>query len=74
MIYTEYFSRGTEPTNSCDLHPPHGIMANLAGLFGVGEDRPAPPRVEDTGLAPAVALYSPTLDCAGRRSGLDPLS
>ena len=54
MIYTEYFSRGTEPASSCDLHPPHGIMANLAGLFGGGEDRPVPPRVEDTGLAPAV--------------------
>ena len=52
MIYTEYFARGTEPSAFCDQHPTRGIMTKLAGLFG-GEDRPAPPRVEDTGLAPA---------------------
>ena len=29
-------------------------MTKLAGLFG-GDDRPSPPRVEDTGLTPAPA-------------------
>jgi 1A family penicillin-binding protein len=54
MIYTEYFSRGTQPTNYCDLHPKRGIMANLASLLGAGE-QPAPAHVEVAGVAPAVA-------------------
>ena len=44
MVYTEYFSRGTEPTAYCDLHPTHGIISRIAGLFG--EDKPAPPHIE----------------------------
>ena len=47
MVYTEYFDRGTEPASYCDLHPTHGILGKLAGLFGA-EERPAPPRVIDT--------------------------
>jgi penicillin-binding protein 1A len=58
MIYTEYFDRGTEPTSYCDLHPTKGIAGKLAGLFGGGEDKPAPPHLEDTGVAPAVAATS----------------
>ncbi len=46
MVYTEYFARGTQPTTVCDLHPTHGILARIAGLFG--EDRhPVPPHVSD---------------------------
>src|SRR3954469_2619989 len=52
MVYTEYFARGTEPTTYCDQHPTHGIMTKLAGIFGGGDDRPAPPHVEDTGIVP----------------------
>lgn len=52
MLYTEYFVRGTEPGSFCDLHPTHGIMTRIAGLFGV-EQKPAPPRVDTTGLPPA---------------------
>jgi penicillin-binding protein 1A len=52
MIYTEYFAKGTEPAAFCDQHPTRGIMTKLAGLFGGGDERPAPPRVEDTGIAP----------------------
>ena len=48
MVYTEYFDRGTEPTSYCELHPTHGILGKLAGIFG-GQDQPAPPRMEDTG-------------------------
>jgi 1A family penicillin-binding protein len=55
MVYTEYFARGTEPSTYCDQHPTRGIMTRLAGLFGGSEDRPAPPRVEDTGIAPPAA-------------------
>jgi 1A family penicillin-binding protein len=49
MIYTEYFAKGTAPTAFCDQHPTRGLMTKLAGIFGGSEDRPTPPRVEDTG-------------------------
>ena len=52
MIYTEYFAKGTEPTAFCDQHPTRGIMTKLAGIFGGSDERPAPPHVEDTGVAP----------------------
>ena len=55
MIYTEYFAKGTAPTAFCDQHPARGIMTKLAGLFGGSDDRPSPPRVEDTGIAAPVA-------------------
>ena len=51
MTYTEYFARGTEPTAFCDQHPTRGIMTQVAGLIGGSEERPAPPRSEDDGLA-----------------------
>ena len=60
MIYTEYFAKGTEPSAFCDQHPTRGIMTKLAGLFG-GEERPAPPRVDDTGIAPGAMATSGTL-------------
>jgi 1A family penicillin-binding protein len=52
MIYTEYFAKGTEPTAFCDQHPTRGMLTKLAGIFGGADERPAPPRVEDTGVAP----------------------
>ena len=70
MIYTEYFARGTEPTTYCDLHPTRGIMTRVAGLFGVAQDKPAPPRAEDPAVAPAptatsgIAAPPPPLDIA----------
>jgi 1A family penicillin-binding protein len=51
-VYTEYFARGTEPTEHCDMHPTRGILAKIAGVFGT-EEKPAPPKLEDTGLPPA---------------------
>jgi 1A family penicillin-binding protein len=51
MVYTEYFDRGTRPTSLCDLHPTRGIMGKLASVF-TGEDKPIPPRIEQTGLPP----------------------
>ena len=59
MVYTEYFARGTAPTALCDLHPTHGIMTKLAGLFG-GNERPAPPRIEDTGIPASTATAGTT--------------
>jgi hypothetical protein len=46
MIYTEYFARGTEARTFCDMHPTHGFMTKVAGLFGGQPDNP-PPRVEE---------------------------
>jgi 1A family penicillin-binding protein len=60
MIYTEYFAKGTEPTVFCDQHVTRGIMTKLAGLFGADKP-PAPPRVEDTGVAPAAASTAGTV-------------
>jgi penicillin-binding protein 1A len=56
MVYTEYFAPGTAPTAYCDLHPTRGIFGKIAGLFGNGDDRPAPPHVEDIGPPPSPAV------------------
>jgi 1A family penicillin-binding protein len=55
MIYTEYFAEGTEPTALCDVHPTHGLATKIAGLFGGREEKPPPPRVDETAPAPATA-------------------
>jgi hypothetical protein len=67
MVYTEYFAKGTAPSAYCDQHPTRGIMTKLAGIFGGGEERPAPPRIEDTGIAPTATATSGT-----RPDGIDP--
>ena len=57
MVYTEYFDRGTEPAGYCDLHPTRGIMGKLASVF-TGDEKPLPPRIEQTGLPPAAVATS----------------
>jgi 1A family penicillin-binding protein len=57
MVYTEYFDRGTEPTTFCELHPTRGIMGKLAGIFA-GEEKPIPPRIEQTGVPPVAVATS----------------
>jgi 1A family penicillin-binding protein len=52
MVYTEYFDRGTEPTTYCDLHPTRNAFDKIAVLLGA-EQKPAPPRIENTGLPPS---------------------
>jgi penicillin-binding protein 1A len=47
MVYTEYFSRGTEPTEYCEMHSATEPFGTLAGIFPV-----QPRRVEDNGNAP----------------------
>jgi penicillin-binding protein 2D len=41
MVYTEYFSRGTEPTEYCDMHSANEGFGIVAGVFG--EPPPATP-------------------------------
>jgi len=56
MVYTEYFASGTAPTTHCELHPTKGILGAIASVFTGSSEKPAPPRVEDTGLpAPGAA-------------------
>jgi penicillin-binding protein 1A len=53
MIYTEYFVKGTQPTELCPLHPSPSFMDRIAGLFGAGESVGTPVRAEEAGLPPA---------------------
>ena len=48
MVYTEYFSRGTEPVEYCDMHSSNGVFGTVAGgLLGQA------PRANENGSAPA---------------------
>jgi hypothetical protein len=49
MIYTEYFVRGTQPTDMCDLHPSESLFEKVAGAFGK-ETGAAPVPATDAGL------------------------
>ena len=49
MIYTEYFIRGTQPTEECPLHPGSSFFDRVAGLFG--GDRAEPVRADQVGVA-----------------------
>ena len=51
MIYTEYFVRGTEPTELCPIHGGVSIAGHLASLFGKEGQPPA--SAEQLGLPPA---------------------
>jgi membrane carboxypeptidase/penicillin-binding protein len=63
MVYTEYFARGTQPTEYCDLHPTHGIFGKVAGFLGGGE-HPAPPRIADAVLPPPSPAVVPAAGSA----------
>ena len=49
MIYTEYFVKGTQPTEQCPLHEDRGFLDALAGVFGK-DSGPPPMPVDATGL------------------------
>jgi penicillin-binding protein 1A len=51
MIYSEYFIKGSEPTEMCPLHPSASLMDRIAGMFG--GDSAKPVHSEDAGLPPA---------------------
>ena len=59
-VYTEYFAAGTQPTETCTLHPSHGIFGAIATAIGNAiEGRPsasqAATRVNSTQAMPAPA-------------------
>jgi penicillin-binding protein 1A len=61
-IYTEYFVRGTEPTQFCDLHQTRGFFNRVAGLIGLKLDTPAPappPEAVSEVAAPPAASPQP---------------
>ncbi|MEO8257984.1 MAG: PBP1A family penicillin-binding protein [Acidobacteriota bacterium] len=67
LVYTEYFAKGTTPSEVCDLHPNRGLMDKLASILsGSSAPAPSPPHVSDAGLPPtapaavAAATSSPT--------------
>lgn len=58
MIYTDFFVRGTQPTEICPLHPQRSLLDRLAGVFGGGDDARAV-SAEEVGLpAPVPARTS----------------
>jgi 1A family penicillin-binding protein len=57
MIYTEYFVKGTQPTEVCPLHEPRSFMDAIAGVFGK-ESGPPPLPVGAAGLPPPSAPAS----------------
>ncbi len=59
MIYTEYFVRGTEPTQSCDLHPTRGFFGHVASIF-TGSEKPTPPRIAEVVPPPAAVQPAPS--------------
>jgi penicillin-binding protein 1A len=52
MIYTEYFVKGTQPTELCPLHPSASFMDRVAGMFGAGDSN-KPVRADEAALPPA---------------------
>jgi membrane carboxypeptidase/penicillin-binding protein len=71
MVYTEYFARDTEPTTSCDLHQMHGFFGTLASVFR-GEEKPAPPRFEDTRKPHAAPAPASATATAGTQAAAEP--
>jgi hypothetical protein len=41
-VYSEYFKRGSEPHELCELHPERSFFDRIAGLFGASPDSPTP--------------------------------
>jgi penicillin-binding protein 1A len=58
LVYTDYFTRGTQPTGVCPLHPERTFMDRLAGIFGGGEGDEKPVDASEVGL-PTGALPAP---------------
>ena len=55
MVYREYFARGTQPTEYCQLHESRNFFTAVASVFGGGggsREEPPPPRAADTSLPP----------------------
>ncbi len=59
MIYTEYFVKGTQPTDLCPLHEQRSFMDAIAGVFGK-QTGPPPLPADATGLPMPTAPTSTT--------------
>jgi penicillin-binding protein 1A len=57
MVYTEYFSRGTEPTEYCDMHSANGVFGTVAGVL----QEPSPRVVDHNQPARVVDRNQPAL-------------
>jgi penicillin-binding protein 1A len=49
MIYTDFFVRGTQPTDICPIHGAPSLLDRLAGVFG-GGDHERPVSAEELGM------------------------
>ncbi|HXE81529.1 MAG TPA: PBP1A family penicillin-binding protein [Vicinamibacterales bacterium] len=65
MVYTEYFVRGTQPTDRCPLHRGPSFFDRLAGLFGRDPSEPVP--ADQVGV-PAAAGAPPPPAVDGHRA------
>jgi penicillin-binding protein 1A len=72
MIYTEYFVRGTQPIDACDLHVSRGLLGALASVF-TGSEKPIPPSVESTGLPPEPAVADSAVAAAQPETAAPPV-
>ena len=62
MVYTEYFARGTEPHDHCDLHPGRSLFRTIAGALGIGH---SPPQVAANGIGlPSQKVAEPATEQA----------
>ena len=73
MIYTEYFVKGTQPTDVCPLHESPSFLDRLAGIFGKDPHRtPVPSDQAGMPSAPGTSGTSPTPPAAGTATAAPP--
>jgi penicillin-binding protein 1A len=59
-IVTEYFVRGTEPTETCHLHVGRSLFARMAGFFSApAAPARTPVKIDEPAPAPTVARAEP---------------
>jgi 1A family penicillin-binding protein len=69
MLYTEYFVRGTEPTDYCPLHSGGFDVVATSGDSKTGSAVPATPGTSTPQLAPADHLHDPATPKADTHLG-----
>jgi len=86
MVYTEYFSRGTEPTEYCDVHSATGVFGTVAGVLQESTpravdhgDRANPPAlapVSTSGIAATAGQRGPagTTNAGGTNATTDQIA
>jgi penicillin-binding protein 1A len=67
MVYTEYFVRGTEPTEECPLHRDRSIFDRIVGLFGSGPD--SAPAESPSASAPTTSAPEPAVKGESPQTG-----